>query len=270
MRSTLDQRIAALVEATATIEDWLTATVENSLDLITFEDARGNTWTLRKAAETLLADRDRRYRFGEGSILAWNVKCHTYDETGKSGENKVNDALDAAWLNYMSKHDSDVFYRAVEQAQEYYRADWCSYPGNDQGDWRFHFAGRSGGWLALESWRGHDISKMDEDSYIEFVATLIYDAMNRKAEPLAAFLGGICDADKEFTSDAANENVSVYINDARAAWEADRENIAVEIAQAVTRAAKKEADKYGLKFDDSDLLLQITNEAGAKLAEIAA
>ncbi len=271
MRSTLDHRIADLIEAINLIEPESAESIRAKLANTHFTGKRdAYSYSVLEAVEFLLRDRDRRYSRHEGSILAWNVKCHTYDEMGKSGENKVNDALDSAWRNYMNFHDSDVFYRAAAQAQEYYRADWCSYPGSDQGDWRFHFAGRSGGWLCLESWRGHDVSKMDEDSYIEFIAALAYDALKGEKEALIAFHNGIRDADKEFTSDAANENVSVYINDARAVWEADRENIAVEIARAVTRAAKKEADKYGLSFDDSDLLLQITNEAGAKLAEIAA
>lgn len=84
------------------------------------------------------------------SALAWNVKVHDFDATGKSGDGEVDPDLDDAWNEHVEQ-DGDLFWQACQSGLSHYlEGDYTTYPGADQGDFEFAVSGRSGGWLVLK------------------------------------------------------------------------------------------------------------------------
>lgn len=218
--------------------------------------------TVQDVLQFLCRDRRRRYDRFEGSFMAWNVKAYRVD---LCKDHKRTKSLDKAWQAYLeSSAGQHVDSRAFEDAQEYYRRDWCSYPGDDQGAWKFHFAGRSGGWLALEAWRGNNISRMDWDDFARFLATLVAECIKDGSQNLSAFYVGIVCADSDFTPQKASENVSYHYGEAREQWEAERANIAEYVETAIIAAANKKAAEYGYQLD-SDALQEIARKAAKKV-----
>ncbi|KXV06749.1 hypothetical protein AD930_06520 [Acetobacter malorum] len=92
--------------------------------------------------------------------LSWDIKAYNFDATGKlDGEDPVDarpvDArYDDAWEAYVSQ--ADVFSQACENALCMYKEkEYTTYTGDDQGDYEFTTAGRSGGHLVLTNWDGN-------------------------------------------------------------------------------------------------------------------
>jgi hypothetical protein len=164
----------------------------------------------------------RRYAF------AWNVKTHGARFDGAALRRHspgLDPSLDSAFAAHTENDSGGLFWRWCEDAARYIGGgDWCSYPGDDQGDWDFSFAGRSGGWIVLEKWRGRDMRDVD--------AT---DFLNRDLWPwsdIVAFYRGIRCADSDFTPGKAAREVEYYAADYRDQWEEERR----EEAQAAARA----------------------------------
>lgn len=171
----------------------------------------------RKAMiEYLLADRRGYYSQGDGEFpFAWNVKAHGVNWEKPKGEYPLNPSLDSAWAKYVSGEGADyVCENAFEQARNYYTDDWTSYPGDDQGDWRFLFLGRSAGHLCLASWRGYKFANNNDTDTLRglFQNTL-------PLPDLRKFYIGIRCADSDFTRDKANTNVEYAVNWIRHQWE---------------------------------------------------
>lgn len=213
--------------------------------------------TLGDVIEFLMQERSRQYAYHReiGSRLAWYVKAYP-DVHGKdNGDYKRNPELDDAWEKYLdSRRGQHIWQRAYEDAQEYYRTDWNSYPGDDQGDWKFAFGGRSGGYLCLQEWRGYKFARMDESELAQFVAELVHHYLegDGKADYLESFYIGIVCADVDFTGDNASKNVSYHYAQAREEWETERGNLADEIESAMRAAAIEILKDHGLELDDSD------------------
>lgn len=213
--------------------------------------------TLGDVIDFLARDRSRQYAYHRetGSRLAWYVKAHNIDVHGKESEYERNAALDDAWEKHLeTRKGLPVWEHAIEQAQEYYRRDWSSYPGDDQGDWRFAFGGRSSGWLCLQEWRGYKFARMDESEYHDFIAGLIHHYLegDGKADYLEGFYIGIVCADADFTGEKASANVSYHYGFERQQWEEERGNLADAIESAMRAAAIDVLETYGLELDDSD------------------
>ena len=148
--------------------------------------------------------RDGRYYSGTRYRFAWNVKTYAADFEGDSLR-KHDPALDPAL-------DSESFWRWCEAAaQGLSEGEWTSYPGDDQGDWGFSFAGRSGGWLVLEKWRGRDMRDLDP--------TEMMDPEEWPFADLRAFYRGIVCADQDFTPAKAATEVEYQAAFDRGQWE---------------------------------------------------
>lgn len=196
--------------------------------------------------------------FREGSPLSWNVKAYRYDVNGDDSEHKRNPELDGAWEAYLNTRKGEHVHGYVfEAAQEYYRHEWTSYPGDDQGDWEFAFYGRSGGHLCLVKWRGHDFSKMDRWDYYEFIAALIDDK-----KYLVQFYKAICCADREFTGENASKEVTHHYGFERARWEEERAEIVDKLTDSMLTAAYSTCKDYGVELTD-DLLAKALSNAKA-------
>ena len=167
----------------------------------------------------------RRYAF------TWNVKTWGADFGGDSLRAHVaglDPARDAEFQD-MAASDPYLFSHWCEDAGRHVaEGEWCSYPGDDQGDWTFSFAGRSGGWLVLEKWRGRDV----RDVWAE-------DFMDRDLWPwadLVAFYRGIRCADSDFTPEKAAREVEWQAASWRAEWEAEAEEEKAEAARDVAES----------------------------------
>lgn len=147
--------------------------------------------------------------------FAWNVKTHFARFDGDALREYVadlNPAFDAEFQD-VAESDPHLFLNWCEDAAFWIRGGgWCSYPGDDQGDWDLAFAGRSGGWIVLQKWRGQDMRDVDPADFLD-----------RDLWPwtdLVAFYRGIRCADSDFTPEKAAREVEWQA----AHWRKDREN----------------------------------------------
>ncbi len=168
----------------------------------------------RKVMIEYITDRGRYCNnYNERFPLAWNVKTYKADWQHPKGDYALDESLDDAWQKEMG---SDAYFEVFvyENVCHYYLNDWTSYPGDDQGYWKFDFVGRSGGWLALTHWRGVKFSGMDKADFAEWLNELIFD-------DLRSFYRGIVCANDEFTQDNASKNVELEVNIRRHEWETE-------------------------------------------------
>lgn len=166
--------------------------------------------------EYLTERRARSYNY-QTYRFAWCVKVHSARFDGDALRKHIpglNPALDSAWDSYVESPGDGLFWQWCEDAgRDISAGEWSSYPGDDQGEWEFSFAGRSSGWIVLEKWRGRDMRSPDA-----------FDLMDSDAWPwadLVAFYRGIRTADSDFTPAKAAANVEYYAADHREQWEAE-------------------------------------------------
>lgn len=158
--------------------------------------------------------------------LSWNVKVGAFDETGKvwghESAEEVDPKLDSEWGIYFG--EAQWLYEVMfEDARSMYvEGEWTSWPGDDQGDWTFEFAGRSGGYLILHSWNGHNLEGILSDDFeAEFLEDLPWKQLRK-------FYRGIqClhdDLNKRWEGHSAAEvNVSYHLNFQRVLWEEEKQ-----------------------------------------------
>lgn len=150
-------------------------------------------------------------------VFAWNVKAHAVAWDRPAGEYELDPAYDAAWRCVLDSGESyGPEYQAFEDARrEIENGEWSSYPGDDQGDWKFQFAGRQAGWIVLQNWRGWRIGGRDREDVADWLAEI-------DTPTLRAFYRGIRTADTDFTPAKASENVEYFLNAIRHEWEAEQ------------------------------------------------
>lgn len=79
---------------------------------------------------------------------AWDIKVHRFETDGHNLGYENDPAFDGRWESYLK--ENDIFWdEAGDAVRHYTEGEYTTYPGNDQGDYQFHTAGRSGGWLVL-------------------------------------------------------------------------------------------------------------------------
>jgi hypothetical protein len=194
----------------------------------------------RAAMTAYLLDRRGYAAGGRRCPFSWDVKAYRVDWTRPAGEYPWDPTGDDEWSARLNvDREGTIESAAFEDAQRHYVEDWTSYPGNDQGDWRFAFMGRSGGHLTLLKWRGHSLADMHADELESWLADL-------PRADLRAFYRGIVCADSDFTRDKARQNVEWAANYFRHEWETERkgerERLAVETA---ARLESDRPDMYG-------------------------
>ncbi len=148
--------------------------------------------------------------------LAWNIKVYNADWTGHGGGHehpeRVTAALDELWESTLQASEwlvNDAYEGAVRMFLD---GEYTSYPGDDQGDWTFSQEGRSGGWLVLTGWRGHNLMGMYSD-----LKEWLRDELTW-AE-LRAFHRGIVCLDHDLRN--PSRAVSYEVNYLRGRWESD-------------------------------------------------
>lgn len=177
-------------------------------------------------------------------VFQWCIKVGLLDLTAdalaplaKPEGYTLDAAEDDAWQDEC-EDDSERFWNWCEDGLRHVvEGDWCSYSGDDQGDWKFHTDGRTGGWLVLQSWRGHPIPRNPWEA--------LAWAEELSEDDLTAFYRGIRTADSDFTREAATAEVMHYAAYDRGEWEATRrEN---REAEATTIAAEIEESRPDLR-----------------------
>jgi hypothetical protein len=91
--------------------------------------------------------------YGGDWCMAWDINTlhDRLDLTGKGAE-KTDDRFDGKWKEYLES-DPELFGEVCSRAlAQFTEGDYSTYPGDDQGQYKFFTAGRSGGHLCLESW----------------------------------------------------------------------------------------------------------------------
>jgi hypothetical protein len=162
--------------------------------------------------------RGRSYQY-QRYAFAWEVKTHGANFDGAALRQHLPDLDprdDSAWDSFCESN-GDLFWSWCEDAARNSGVqddEWTSYPGADQGDWIFSFAGRSAGWIVLEKWRGQDVRDVDAADFLDRDLWSWAD--------LVAFYRGIRTADSDFTCAKAAREVEFFAADYRAQWEAER------------------------------------------------
>jgi hypothetical protein len=184
-----------------------------------------------RAAIAAFLDRNGRF-YGTRYRFCWNVKC--YDARFDS------DTLRRIFPAFDKKYDTDwnqfledmaPFWVWREDATRYLlEGGWCSYPGNDQGDWEFDLEGRSGGWLVLTKWRGRSVNDLTAEEFL--------DPEQWPWADLVAFYRGIVCADVDFTPEKASQELEFQAALERetreAGWrEQDERRLAAEVEAMV-------------------------------------
>jgi hypothetical protein len=173
--------------------------------------------------------------WGGNYPFSWNVKAYHVDWGHPKGENELDASLDAKWEKHLEDDGGNVENWAFENARMQIDDDeWCSYPGDDQGDWDFAFAGRSGGHLVLQEWRGMKVHGESFD-LVEWLDSLDTDTLRK-------FYRGIRTADSDFTSAKASEEVEYHVNFIRSEWELERQR---ELEDEARDIEQTRPDLYG-------------------------
>lgn len=194
----------------------------------------------RAAIAGFICDRPRFRWEGAGRLrLAWNIKVHSFDETGHAGaaasggDVDLHAHLDGAWAEECESNH-ELFGWACEGAlRQYLDGDWTRYPG--EGAYTFQVDGRSGGWLILDTWDGpspwHASGRKPE---------LTWDG----PEDLRAWLDGlafpdlrrfyvtVATLDHDLSREACRAEVSYQFSDQRQQWEAGKLEEEAEAALA--------------------------------------
>ena len=184
----------------------------------------------RAAIVEFLTRRGRSYHY-QRYAFAWDVKTHTARFDGAAlrvHAPELDPALDSAWDAYTDAAGGALFWEWCEDAARnsgVTEGEWTSYPGDDQGDWDFSFAGRSSGWIVLEKWRGRDMRDLDPAE--------LADPEEWPFEDLRAFYRGIVCADQDFTPAKAAAEIEWFAADTRARWEEERREEASAAACAL-------------------------------------
>lgn len=151
------------------------------------------------------------------SPLAWNVKFHVRDWSGKEGDYKVCGLRDAEW-DENAQNDVHLWMAIVEDMQrQYVEGEYCTYPGDDQGDWDFQFAGRSGGWMLLESWKPLTATYFlncfnDSDGWKQWLEA-------KSASTVEVLYRAVRCMDADFTTEKIVKEFEYQLNFQRSQWE---------------------------------------------------
>ena len=196
----------------------------------------------RAAMTDYILDRRGYYESGRKYPFSWNVKAHYVNYDRPKGECVLDPALDVAWAKHVEKC-AWICEAAFEDARrELSEGEWTSYPGDDQGDWKFDFLGKSGGHLCLISWRGAGLSGRGGEDIRDWLAEAPF-------AKLRTFYRALVCMDSDFTPRKASENVEYQLNFLRGLWEeekgADRE---AKIAEFVECLEASRPDLYSAEI----------------------
>lgn len=106
------------------------------------------------------------------SPLSWNVRIRHVNYDRPKGEYDLDATYDDDWAAHVQENGELFYWVCEDMARQYVEGEYTTYPGDDQGDWKFCLAGRSGGQLLLADWAGTDFlrSFSDADHWRDWLA----------------------------------------------------------------------------------------------------
>jgi hypothetical protein len=120
-------------------------------------------------------------RFGRWP-LEWNCKTYQANFDGDTLRRHIptlSPQNDEKWEEYIGDNQAAWEWWLEDARRIFSDAEWTSYPGDDQGDWEFSFAGRQGGHLVLDSWRGNQLRGMREDDFETWLSELSFSDLRK-------------------------------------------------------------------------------------------
>lgn len=185
-------------------------------------------------------------RYQPAFLFSWNVKLHHglpmtaaelaphYDESGA-----FDPALDSAWEAECEGNSSRFEWLIEDMRRPYVDGEYCTYPGDDQGQFQFGFYGRQGGHLCLESAFGRDLRGDIDD--------LAAELASREEWPFAdlrrLYRALVC-MDSDFGPDKVRKEAAYQWGFQRAQWEAEKRD--ERAAANAVYAAELEASRPDL------------------------
>jgi hypothetical protein len=107
------------------------------------------------------------------AYLAWNVKVHSLDTSGRHADFETDAAFDERWEKHLEKNGDSLFWECCEAGlSQYLEGCFSTYEGGDEGRYKFHVEGRSGGWLCLTSVDGHKMAFRDQIELKEYLQSI--------------------------------------------------------------------------------------------------
>jgi len=179
------------------------------------------TWPLksRKAMVEYLADHDSyggwNHPYRKWSPLSWDVKLSRCDMSGTKGE-PVNREFNEAWEGHVKENGDNLWQWIVEDMQRTYtEGEWSNYPGVEQGEWKFTFAGRSGGHMLLEDWPFNRSPLKDFEGAVdwrEWLENLSFATLRRLYRAVVVM-------DQDFAPDKVEAEFTYQMSFQRSKWE---------------------------------------------------
>lgn len=149
--------------------------------------------------------------FDHGYPVAYNIRLRDWRwSQGKDGEYPVTPDLDDAWDKYIESHLEFSDLVAEDALFHYLEGEYSSYPGDDEGDWRFAQVGRRGGWLVLTKWRDRDFARMSREDFETWLEELPFADLRK-------FYVGIMCLDKDLAD--PDTEMAYHANYRRHEWE---------------------------------------------------
>ena len=198
----------------------------------------------RKAMTEFIAQDWRGYYdHHESFLLAWDVKVYAVDLAVKPVDFTLEARFDDDWREH-AEQDEHMFWHACEEAASYYMDGlYCSYPGEDQGDFEFTILGRSSGHMCLSKWRGYPLSGYHlgdrETALTEFCADLDF-------KELRAFYIAVVCLDHDLTPAKASAEVSYCIAGYREQWEEEKRETETDNARELEETRPDMYDERGV------------------------
>lgn len=166
-------------------------------------------------------------RHSGGYPFAWNVKIHRYPSTARElaehaeGE-PFNPAWDDAWEREMESDDSFFWSICENMARHYLEGDYSTWPGDDSGEFAFSIAGRSGGWLILESAYGWNMRGFDLDSLRDVQTPYGIEESDWTFAEVRKLYKAIMVMEADFASDKIQREYAYQVAFRRTQWEEER------------------------------------------------
>lgn len=182
--------------------------------------------------------------WNKGFVISWNVKVYHEDRTGKSGSAPLNPLYDEKWQEHLEKEGDNLFWRAcVDASDSLVNEEYSTYPGDDQGNYRFSLNGRSGGHLWLNrcdivtqprSWAMAPFIFSDKEEWHDYLHNLSFADLHRLYRAIATM-------DQDFTSAKITAQINEHFNFYRSEWEWEQ---VAEQYQAAAIAERLRPDMY--------------------------
>lgn len=183
--------------------------------------------------------------WNRGFAVSWNVKVYNPDFTGKGGDEPANPIYDDEWQDYADRNYDRLFWRACEDAASYLiEGDYSTYPGNDQGSYRFALNGRQGGHLWLShceivrqprAWAMAPFIFHNREHWKDYLSELPFPDLRRLYKAIACM-------DQDFTREKITAEISYHLNRYRSEWELEQEDAQAETARNLQASRP---DMYG-------------------------